>query len=109
MKRALLLTLITLYASSAFAGIERSPTSQIQRITSYYNGDVSIILENNGSSCSGGYWLKVDDIGYSSSISMLLAAYHSGDSINLRGFTDVLWSGSSNAYCHIYAIEYGYK
>ncbi|BFM10145.1 hypothetical protein R50072_02980 [Simiduia litorea] len=96
-------------AAQISAANETSPRSKILRITSYAkfgNGDVYVKLEESSTVCAHGYFLNRDSVGFETSISMLISAYHAGSSVLIVGDEQRMWSGSSNPVCEIYSIQY---
>ncbi len=99
------------FVSSAFvwAAEEDSPVSGIDQIYSYSvygGGDVIVKLESNGSSCPGGYWLKKTDGGFTSNLSMVIAAYQAKTQVQIGGDTSDAWGGSGSNHCRANWVRY---
>ena len=109
MKYLFLLSSILL--SQIVFGTETSPSSSIQKLISYSEyggGDVVVVLEENGTTCTNGYFLKKTDSGFDANLAMLLSAYHAKSPLRLDAHTSDKWDGSTGYYCHVYSIAYGF-
>ncbi|NRA72432.1 MAG: hypothetical protein HRU24_15555 [Gammaproteobacteria bacterium] len=108
MNKLLILTLLTLFSTSALGTNEASGVTTITRIISYNqygDGDVVFRIANPTSSCYG-YWINKNDSGFNANLSLLIAARQAKTSIKVYGLTTQRWSGSGNLWCKLYAIEY---
>ncbi|NOH22831.1 hypothetical protein [Vibrio europaeus] len=102
-------TLLILLLSFGVSANEASPKGTIKDIFAYSkfgNGDVYIVLSQNGSSCSGGYYIDKASAGYESILSMLLAAYQANTNVVINGYVNNRWSGSSEPVCEIFRVAY---
>ena len=68
------------------------------------SGDIIITVQNPVSGCDAGFWISGSDPAAQKLLSILLSAKHTSSQIVVNGDKDTMWSGSSGAFCHIYAI-----
>ncbi len=91
--------------SSVALGASQTVSGKISALTSYTtygNGDVLFEMEQLPASCNGGFWLKKDDPGFSSNLSIVLSAFHAGATIKAAGYDTELWPAASSAnYCRV--------
>lgn len=107
MKKVLTIITLSLLPVVASAQQEASPQGVIDRLVSYAsNSGAYVSLSQNGSTCSHGYHVEGDSGGYNSNLSMLIAAYHTGTPVVLRGDTTTFWSGSSSPVCRLTSVQY---
>lgn len=107
MKKIILIVALLLAANLAEAA-EASSVTTISRFISYNQyggGDVVFRVANSTSSCYG-YWITKEDAGFNANLSAIVAAYHAKTKVKVYGLTYQKWSGSSNTWCKLYAIEY---
>tara|TARA_R110002072_G_scaffold33030_9_gene100262 strand:+ start:9352 stop:9687 length:336 start_codon:yes stop_codon:yes gene_type:complete len=108
MNKLLAVILMVVLSTSVFA--LDSSSGKIDRMISYSkfgNGDVFVSLSNNGAICTYGYFINKDSAGYQSSLSLLVAAYHSNIDVKIMAYDSVKWSGNTaNTVCEIYSVEY---
>ncbi|NNU14548.1 hypothetical protein HL669_23380 [Vibrio parahaemolyticus] len=89
--------------------IETSSPTQIDRLIVYGkrgNGDVFLSTEANSEQCADGYFIDKASAGYEGSVSMLIAAYQAKTQIQISGYTDSFWSGSTGQVCALYNVTY---
>ncbi|EHV5558131.1 hypothetical protein K0W35_004885 [Vibrio parahaemolyticus] len=89
--------------------IEVSPTTQIERLIVYSklgNGDVFVSTDAHSEQCSNGYFIDKASAGYEGIVSMLIAAYQAKTPIQLSGYTDAFWGGSTGPVCALYNVTY---
>jgi len=73
--------------------------------TQFGSGDVIFRVANPTGDCFG-YWISKTDPGYQANMAMLLAAYQSKTPILIAAMNDQLWTGSGNAYCKLWNVDY---
>ncbi|EJE4149822.1 hypothetical protein C1S86_23850 [Vibrio parahaemolyticus] len=89
--------------------IETSSLTQIDRLIVYGkrgNGDVFLSTDANSEQCADGYFIDKASAGYEGSVSMLIAAYQAKTQIQISGYTDSFWSGSTGQVCALYNVTY---
>jgi len=91
------------------ASVVVSPITKLSEINSYsgsIDGDTLIKVDTPHSSCPGGYWLKITDLGFEKNISILLSAFHTQSNLMIRANNESKWPHSpNNAYCRISQIQ----
>lgn len=104
-KSIILVLLLSFGATDCFAETESTGQTTIKRLVSYnQQGDVIFTVNNPSSNCYG-YWISKSDAGFDANLSMVLAAYHAKSPVRVYGLNHIKWSGSSNFWCKLYAIE----
>ena len=73
----------------------------ISAYTSFGNGDVILTVDSQPTGCDAGFWLSKSDPGFSSTLSVLLAAFHAKSKISISGDPNQLWGGTTSKYCKI--------
>lgn len=94
--------------ANVFAANQDARDTTILRMTSYVtfgNGDIVILPTVTAPNCDSGFWLSPDDPGFSSTLSVLLSAYHAKSNISLGGDDQQLWAGSSSKFCRLIYAE----
>jgi hypothetical protein len=107
MKKVILL-IILLLGTNVVEAAEASQSTSITRFISYNKfggGDVVFRIANPTANCFG-YWISKGDAGFSTNLSLILAAYQTKTKVKVTGLTDQKWPGSSSFWCKLYAIEY---
>lgn len=108
---ALAFLLSIMFVSHVIAAEVWTPSTKISSITTYATaavgeGDVTIEVSTPASGCSNGFWLENGAIGFNSSLSTVLSAYHAGTDVRLFGDTAARWSSSSGEYCKLTRIRF---
>ena len=104
-----LLSAILFVACCSLSANETSPKSTVTRLISYAqygNGDVYVRLQETAATCSGGYFINQNSVGFKNTFSMLLAAYQTQTPLHIVGNEAVRWGGSSAVVCEIYSVNY---
>lgn len=100
---------VILLSSSAYSANEVSAISKVNTILSvseYGQGDVIFKMDENGTQCTHGYWLRPSDPGFESNLSVVLSAFHSQSNLRVIGQDHAIWTGSSAyTYCHVSNIS----
>ncbi len=108
MKRILVGLLLATVSVTSFSVVD-TPDTKITSVVTYSNygdADVVIYVENSNPACDGGFWFNKSDKGYSSNLSVALAAYQAKNSVVIHGHEESLWGGtSSSKFCRVYAIQ----
>ena len=99
------LFLMSFHASSAIVVTKASKISSINSYSSFPNGDTLIQVDSPHAECPGGLWLKIDDIGFSKNMSIVLSAFHSQSNIIFYADTTRVWGHSPAAYCYATQIK----
>jgi hypothetical protein len=104
------LVAIVFMASEPVLAIEESSNAgtvaRVLSYTVYGNGDVAVSLSNvTGKTCEG-YWLNKADSGFQANLAMLVAAYHTKNTVQLYGETTSKWAGTNAYFCHLRLIDY---
>jgi len=98
------------FSLNAVAATETSPVTavlEIQTYPDYGGGDVVFKTVDRGEVCIG-YWLSPSSQGFSSNLSVLLSAFHSGAKFRVWGHVEdeYRWGGTqANRFCKVYSIE----
>lgn len=111
-KKVLCITLVTLFGvlftTYCFGfTLVRSTPSKIVDIYTYSqngNGDIVIQFQQELSDCPNGVWLSGNDPGEKNVLAAFLAARYANEAVAYTADKDDLWTGSSSATCHVYAI-----
>lgn len=74
--------------------------------TNYNSGDFLIQVASPLENCEGGFYASSSDPGSKNVFAMLQMAYLTKTKLQIWAESDQLFSGSSNRYCHIYAVDY---
>ena len=95
-------------SSPAYGVVVTSTPTKISEINSYANfpnGDTLFTVDSPHSTCPGGYWLKMSDIGYKKNLSILLSAFHTQSKIIFYADNASVWPHNPSAMCHMSQIK----
>jgi hypothetical protein len=81
---------------------EKSSRTKVTWVGAYHassaSGDVLIKVEEPSVSCSAGYLLIEGTLGFNSSLSIALSAFHSNATVEIYAHTAKAWRGSSSSH-----------
>jgi hypothetical protein len=95
------------FSGDAIGQVVTSPTTKVTRLVGYSQaggGDVVFETSIPTPGCEGGFWLRATDPGFASLLSMVITYRASREDVRIYAESAVLWTGSSNKYCHVYGI-----
>ncbi|KZN37996.1 hypothetical protein N480_14730 [Pseudoalteromonas luteoviolacea S2607] len=71
----------------------------------YGGGDFTLTLNTPAAKCKG-YWISKDSPAYDTTVSILLAAYHTDAKVSVFGHNDDAskWVGATTHFCKVYTI-----
>ncbi|TDF35818.1 hypothetical protein EYS14_20745 [Alteromonadaceae bacterium M269] len=102
MKRLLLLFVILLSSTAAFAGIAQgSKIDEVWGYDDFGGGDVIVRLDTGVSECPTGLWLSPNQPGFQTVLSMVLLAYSSQKPVAFQIREQEIWPGSSEPHCRL--------
>lgn len=105
----MLAALVFVASGAALAVEEPSNPGTVARVisyTTYGNGDVAVALSNiTGKTCEG-YWLNKADPGFQANFAMLVAAYHTKNTVQLYGETTLKWAATGAYFCKLTLVDY---
>lgn len=108
MKNIFFVLLIVL-SSQSYAAYIHGVNSKVVQVSTYGRGvvagDIKIVLENHPTGCEAGYYLKKDNPGKDSALSIALSAFHSGKEVKIYAYASPRWEGSSGNVCEIEGIH----
>lgn len=104
---ALILTTLGLAAPSAHAAYVTGNIGLVTRLyvySTFGNGDVAFYGATAGP-CFG-FWLRPTDPGFKNMYALLLAARTAGRPVQVWGYDNEIWSGSTSTFCRADSIDY---
>ncbi|MEM9103837.1 MAG: hypothetical protein AAGB12_16130 [Pseudomonadota bacterium] len=108
MKKVVLFLTVLLLSSPIFAEENTSTIASIQSYPDYGNGD--FVFTHTSPKDNGvcrGYWLSPASPGFDTTVSLVIAAFHSGKSVRVVGHSGSgsKWDGSSTHHCRVYSLR----
>ena len=93
-------------ADAALVGSDVGPVKHYYSYSDFNTGDVVIVVTTPPSTCPGGFWVRMTDVGSKNVLAQLLAGVAAQIPMHIWGYDDQLWPGTTTATCRLYTLDY---
>jgi hypothetical protein len=100
---------ILIFSMASNAAYVQGINTTIKSVSAYgsglVTGDIRITVHDAVVGCEAGYYVKSDNPGKDSILSLVLSAYHSKTVLKINALDAPRWNGSGANYCEVEGIH----